>query len=186
MQDLLGVLNQIFFFGAIPDVEFTWKLHEYEWRGNQPISPSEQKHPFGRCTSSPNTKGYLKQKIYLSPTSVPPRCQSNMHAERLGILLHEMTHAFLAKLACQKCCTAADNNGLLTGGHGRAWHRIAAGIENAAPRLLGCGVVDLGRVESLRSWYLESAVGNFPSVHDLMGFGLLSGDAIEGLFQGVL
>ena len=118
-------------------------------------------------------------------------------AQRLGTLLHELTHAFLTEWACDKCGTASSNlSSAFNGAHGRAWCRIATALDRVGPRVLGCAALDLGVLaeivrpvafkrgldakvrDKLLDEYGESA---HPSAHDLQGYGFVdkAGSEVE-------
>jgi hypothetical protein len=147
MTEIVQLFNEIFFLSAITkNIEFSWELKE--------DSPLESYHCFGFTQTQEDFKGQFEHKIYMHPTRTGARMRSSLASARLGTVLHEMLHAFVTELACDQCCTAVDNVG--GGGiqdHDRAWHRMAAALEERASDLLECARIDLGRLDELKRWY---------------------------------
>lgn len=152
---LISVLNQIFFFGALPphrpsiSTGFSWL-------------PDSNKSCFGICTFNP----IIGTQVLLHPTlyrhNGTPEDPDVRWRNRLGTLLHELCHAFLKAYTCRSCPMHEQCIG--PRGHGRAWQLLAAKMEEVATKLLG-GFVDFGRYQSMLH-DLEGS-GKLPSQHDL-------------------
>ncbi|KAF2182581.1 hypothetical protein K469DRAFT_690701 [Zopfia rhizophila CBS 207.26] len=107
LMDILMILNDIFFFGAI-------RLFEFEWApklaAERTIDPDEyDENPW-----EGNSKG---RKLV-----------------RLSSLLQEALHEFLELYTCGTCETFKSNIG--RDGHGRAWQSVTAKLEEFVPQLL--------------------------------------------------
>ena len=183
MSKVTSLLNRIFFFGAISPITFVWKLDKKDMEARL----------FGLCKPKKDLNGRYRHEIFLHPISMPIELHADAPRLRLGVLLHEMIHAFLSEYACIACATTQQNiSDDFSNGHGRAWHRLAASIEKAATELLECGELDLGRLMALNRYYaptytagirdpldrIETETAYNPSFHDLQEFGFLNGELI--------
>jgi hypothetical protein len=152
---LIKLLNQIFFFGAVPS-------HRQAISSGFSWLPESEQACFGIGTFNPviGTQVLLHPILYRhggDPEDLDARWRN-----RIGTVLHELCHAFLKAYTCRSCpmhdkCIGAR-------GHGRAWQILAAKMEEVATKLMG-GYVDFGRYPSL----LHDLEGNgkLPSAHDL-------------------
>lgn len=152
---LISVLNQIFFFGALPP-------HRASISAGFSWLPDSNKSCFGICTFNP----IIGTQVLLHPTlyrhNGNPGDPDVRWRNRLGTLLHELCHAFLKAYTCRSCPMHEQCIG--PRGHGRAWQLLAAKMEEVATKLLG-GFVDFGRYQSMLH-DLEGS-GKLPSQHDL-------------------
>jgi hypothetical protein len=180
MVSLIKMLDQIFFMGALsPNVSFSWDDQDFE--------NATEEH-FGYCQSRPDSRGGTCHSIFLHPTNVLDQPRGTLAAARIGVLLHEMLHGMFFALGCRRCAAAVENLGMPIEGHGRAWHRVAKALEGAASELLGIPYIDLGRLDTLKMWYVDprdrrtrflsdSELGVMircnPSLHDLTRYGFL-------------
>ncbi|KAJ4292713.1 hypothetical protein N0V90_009376 [Kalmusia sp. IMI 367209] len=96
--------------------------------------------------------------------------RGKLAVERLGTLVHELIHAFLAMFSCESCNKANDNLQKFEG-HGRAWHLMAKAAEEALPRLLWVQL-DTGRRSEITRWRHVDFKGH--SLHDLVSYGFLT------------
>jgi hypothetical protein len=152
---LIQLLNQIFFFGAIPS-------HRKAISSGFSWLPDSETACFGVGTFNPiiGTQVLLHPKLYrhhgdLEDLDIRWR-------NRLGTVLHELCHAFLKAYTCRSC--PMHDQCIGPRGHGRAWQILAAKMEEVATKLMG-GYVNFGRYPSL----LHDLEGNgkLPSAHDL-------------------
>jgi hypothetical protein len=152
---LIALLNQVFFFNAIPP-------HRASISAGFSWLPETQTSCFGIGTFNP----LIGTQILLHPTLY----RNNGDLEdpdvrwrnRLGTMLHELCHAFLKAYTCRSC--PMHDRCIGPRGHGRAWQLLAAKMEEVATRLLG-GYVDMGRYPSLLHEFQGS--GKLPSTHDM-------------------
>ena len=138
---LVSQLNEIFFFGAIKDLETVWNAKDLDDEPLLADAITELKD------------GQSQSRIRLHPTR---RCYTQLEnkrqgktlaEERMGSVLHEMLHVFLDQYACPRCVTREN-----WASHGRAWQRIAKKIEEQSLGLLGIET-DIGRLTSfLADW----------------------------------
>jgi len=177
MIKLINLLDNIFFMGSLgPDVAFTWEGDNEQ----------QENGSFGRTDSWINSRGHVVHEICMDPIDIPVRGRTTLASARLGILLHEMLHAFIYRCACTECCTSPANvDGSDRHSHGRAWHRLATALEQYAPELLGTAEIDLGRWMMLKQWIerlreAEQDGASFeygrvwkPSIHDVRSFGFV-------------
>ncbi|KAF2022485.1 hypothetical protein EK21DRAFT_83281 [Setomelanomma holmii] len=152
---LISLLNDVFFFGAIPP-------HRQAISAGFSWLPESERTCFGVGTFNP----LIGAQVLLHPTLY--RNGGNIEdldvrwRNRLGTILHELCHAFLKAYTCRSCpmhdrCVGAR-------GHGRAWQILATKMEEVATKLMG-GFVDFGRWPSLLN-EIEGC-GKLLSAHDL-------------------
>ncbi|KAF2655297.1 hypothetical protein K491DRAFT_716379 [Lophiostoma macrostomum CBS 122681] len=125
MEKLLQIINELFFFAAIPNLEFWW-VEEF---GDEML---------GACATRPESQVNI---IKMNTTAYDEGWKDHPQArqlDRLSTLLHEALHAYLNTHSCKSCSRFGDNMG--NGGHGMAWTLVAAKLEAAVPRLLGVPV----------------------------------------------
>jgi hypothetical protein len=152
---LIKLLNQVFFFGAIPS-------HRESISAGFSWLPETEKSCFGVGTFNP----LIGTQVLLHPTLY--RHHGDLEdldvrwRNRLGTMLHELCHAFLKAYTCRSC--PMHDRCIGPRGHGRAWQILAAKMEEVATRLLG-GYVDMGRYPSLLHEFQGS--GKLPSAHDM-------------------
>ena len=140
------VFNQLFFLGQMPLPMVSDTEHgilTIQW---SPLGTQRRAH--SHTTSS------IITTIYINPTH--PTHFLNPF-ELINTLLHELTHGFFQRHSCysgggegcdkNQVCVELCRENYGASGHGRAWQKLAAAIEEAAPRLLSCWPVDLGRAE---------------------------------------
>ena len=112
MRTLVMMLS-IFFSGQIDPLQVQWNTKwldsEDFWLHSLLVSL--------RHLDSPNIYASLHDWSYTHLSRA---------AARLGVLLRESTHAFLAEYGCKGCSGYGDNFG--SAGHGRAWQRLALTI----------------------------------------------------------
>jgi hypothetical protein len=155
LLQVLPLLNQIFFFGAIPphrqaiSTGFSWL-------------PEHETTCFGIGSFNPliGTQILLHPKLYRNHgdlNDLDVRWRS-----RIGTILHELCHAFLKAYTCRSCPMHEHSVGAR--GHGRAFQILAAKIEQVATKLMD-GFVDMGRYPSLL--HDMEGHGRLPSSHDL-------------------
>jgi len=152
-------LNELFFFGAIKDLEVHWNTKELDKHdgllGDAEVKPKDG-HDRSTIRLHPTRRCYIKSEYV--------RQGKTLAEERIGCILHELLHIFVVQYMCDYC-TRWENR--LS--HGRAWQRIAKAIEEQSLRLLGVEV-DIGRLDAMladrREW--EDTRN---SLHDLESWG---------------
>jgi hypothetical protein len=160
MERLTNLLIHIFFLGTLPPTEFHW---------DTVLGPDGcGVTGYELCSS-----GDIGNFILMHPSEVAPGYMLSPASQRLGTLLHKMTHAFLFHFARTSCPTAIANVRGRVGGHCRAWHLLSATIERAAPDLLGVGHVHFGRLMVLEQYYVGDGRPEDPSQHDLESYGFI-------------
>ncbi|KAF1918147.1 hypothetical protein BDU57DRAFT_514746 [Ampelomyces quisqualis] len=152
---LIKLLNQVFFFGAIPSHRAAISSG-FDWL------PDSEKACFGIGTFNPiiGTQVLLHPTLYRNGGDLGD--PDVRWRNRLGTMLHELCHAFLKAYTCRSC--PMHDHCIGPRGHGRAWQILVAKMEEVATKLMG-GYVDMGRYPSL----LHDLQGNgrVPSKHDL-------------------
>ncbi|KAL5116708.1 hypothetical protein ACEQ8H_005457 [Pleosporales sp. CAS-2024a] len=155
MLHLIKLLNKVFFFDALP-------RHRDSISDGFSWLPETNTACFGIGTYNAliGTQVLLHPKLYrhhgdLNDPDVRWR-------NRLGTLLHELSHAFLKAYTCRSC--PSHDLSIGARGHGRAWQLLAAKLEQVATRILD-GFVDFGRYPSML--HELQASGKLPSAHDL-------------------
>jgi hypothetical protein len=156
---LVTQLNEIFFFGALKNLDTAWNTEELDGTSST-LGDSEVKldngddraiirlHPTRRC--------YMRSEY--------TRQGKTLAGERMGSILHEMLHVFMFQFVCCWCISPENRVS-----HGRIWQRIAKKIEEQSLGLLGIEV-DLSRFTSfLVGW--ESYEGLKVSLCDLEDWG---------------
>lgn len=98
-----------------------------------------------------------------SPTEGFSVCEARALV-RLGTLLHECTHAYLNRFACRTCLRYGVNV-KHSGGHGRAFQRLAKALENVSESVLGVRLSVSDDGNFVGSW---SEVSYLPSHHDMV------------------
>jgi hypothetical protein len=145
MQQLLSIFNELFFFGSLMDIHFSWstKFDNWEKRNHHPICSAL----FARTTiRDDDGKPYHAIQMHPTYTSAPVQMeQTNVSKaeERFGTILHEVIHAFLAQHTCCKCVVVTRYRGE---GHGRGFQLIAKAMEKKALELLGVQI-RIGRLD---------------------------------------
>ena len=143
MKMLIDVLSGIFFpttsTDAQMDVGFTWE----DWTER----PQELAEYRERCLGKPRIRICAFNYIGMGG-------HGNLNVvalHRLATILHELVHAYLDHYACRckDVSNSYEENVNQSEGHGRAWQRIAASVELAAPEILGYPL-EMGRFESLK------------------------------------
>ena len=158
MKMLIDVLSGMFFpttsADAKMEVGFGWE----DWRH----MPQELAEYTGRWQKNPGLR-----MCAFSYVKVGGHGNLNERAlYRLATILHELVHAYLDHYACH-CKNVSDSweeDVSQSGGHGRAWQRIASSVELAAPELLGYPL-EMGRIESLASAWKQ--LKHWPSQEEL-------------------
>ncbi|KAF2006575.1 hypothetical protein P154DRAFT_529616 [Amniculicola lignicola CBS 123094] len=94
--------------------------------------------------------------------------------QRLGTMIHELTHALIEQFACSDCGTYKEN----AASHGRAWQLLSRAIEKVASKLL------LSEIGSRRFKGLMGDIElgfRVPSAHDveIHDFGA-GGEQVDG------
>jgi len=168
MTTLITRLISVFFFGAAIPFDFAWEtgiLETNDWLG---------------VTSPLDHNGVEVQVIAIHPTKVKldvtlaPNYIRALAIQRLSTLMHEIIHAVLNTLCCRDCYASNDN----LAQHGRAWQRLALGVEREFARLFGLDL-DLGRMYGvLNDMVNVGADFNHPSRHDLVTYGFA--EALDG------
>ena len=164
MRALIKHLLCVFFFGAIIPFDFAWHSHYLETNVN-----------WIGVTVTENRNGEDVQCIAMHPTKVvmsgsPSRDFTRALAmQRLSTLMHELIHAVILALCCRACRAANDN----LAHHGRAWQRLALGVEAQFASLFGLSL-DLGRMDgAFHDMKNAGAKFHYPSRHDLEVFGFV-------------
>lgn len=155
LLQLIPLLNQIFFFGAIPPHRRTFSTG-FSWL------PENETACFGIGSFNPliGTQILLHPILYRNHGDLDDlgvRWRS-----RLGTILHELCHAYLKAYTCRSC--PMHDHSIGARGHGRAFQILAAKIEQVATKLMD-GFVDMGRYPSLL--HDMEGHGRLPSGHDL-------------------
>ena len=155
LQNLFPLLNQIFFFNALPSCRKPFSS-SFSWL------PESRKNCFGVGFFNP----FIGTHLLLHPTLYRhggyPDDLDVRWRNRIGTILHELCHAFLKAYTCRSC--PMHDHSIGRRGHGRAWQLLAAKIEQVASKLLD-GYVNMGRFPSLL--HDMEGHGRLPSSHDL-------------------
>ena len=180
-KDLLELLSDMFFPGTM------WFYFEF-------MPPEEECIAYADCALMyDNQEGHNCGRIRLSPTliewpagRVPDSLADQQYYRaifRLGLLLHELCHAYLQKYSCRKCHDREEQIDQFEG-HGWAWQRIAARVESMVQLKLGLRLC-LGKfsmvqnnwddvrvwpsVEEVEQWDLQDA-RTWPTDFDMVGY----------------
>lgn len=147
----MDIFNDIFFFGALK-LDFEWIENLRGRRGTTLL---------GHCIAEENDTKSLVRMDGMRKGRDP----KVYHWERLGTVLHEMLHAYIAQYSCYACQAMAYKQ--TKDGHGRAWHLMTAKLEKAMRRMFGVNDTPdvLGRWDSY--WYHWKNQRFLPSIHDL-------------------
>lgn len=163
MRTPITHLLSVFFFGATILFEFAWQndlLETNNWVG---------------VTVTETRNGEDVECIAIHPTKVKINVSRSTNysralaIQRLSTLMHELIHAVIKTLCCRDCRASSDN----LAHHGRAWQRLALGVEGQFARLFGLSL-DLGRMDGvLNDMVSQGAAFSYPSRHDLEIYGFV-------------
>ncbi|RAR06262.1 hypothetical protein DDE83_007017 [Stemphylium lycopersici] len=165
LTTLFTHLNRVFFSSCVPRHN-TFLTTGFSYLAEQ------QRDCFGKSLFNP----LIGTQILIHPTLYRGNGSPSHHPDmlrlrnRLGTIVHEMSHAFLKAYSCRSCCMHEACDGAT--GHGRAWQLLAKKLEEVATVVLG-GEVDMGRGPSLLREVEIS--GRLPSCHDLEAYGMNGG-----------
>jgi hypothetical protein len=163
MKKLAKIFSRIFLLDAVCLGAFVWSTTFTPYGG------------YACATPTLSETDQVTRTIDMHPTRVPLRVQNSMEDLRIGMLLHELIHAFLSELPCTYCPTAPENLGSRKNGHGRAWLLLARAIEKEAPRILGLsGETCLGRLDALTTFWMGDGLPDDAGSHDLERYGFWS------------
>jgi hypothetical protein len=148
-RKVIPLLNKIIFIHAISShITFSWEPD------TATLEEMEGGVTYGYCKSKEDSKGQLRQTIFMHPTKVPHiRLQPSLTAARLGTLLHEMCMLLLRSVAANSVRL-----------HLRTWGRslvdmAAHSIESLKlKRILrrscwGCDDINLGRLMTPETYH---------------------------------
>jgi len=125
----IGIFQDLFFFGHLPFMNFHW---------NEQLA--ERRRAYGVCKV--NHTGHQSAAIEMGPVMIAPDCNGRT-ASLIGTLLHELVHAFLEYYSCdgfdcgQRECAVEVVDAYTRVGHGPAWQKLAAAIEEKCTSWLG-------------------------------------------------
>ena len=179
-KDLLELLADMFFPGTMWfDFEFMPPEKEVIAYANSALMYHREGHYYGRIRLSPTAIEWPAGRI-------PDRLADQQYHRaifRLGVLLHELCHAYLQKYTCRKCFDREEQIDQFEG-HGWAWQRIAGRVESMAQLKLGLPLC-LGKfsmvqhnwddlrvwpsVEEVELWELQDA-RTWPAELDMVGY----------------
>ncbi|KAK5122891.1 hypothetical protein LTR85_003456 [Meristemomyces frigidus] len=151
MHELLEILDRLFLAGTMGSkCDFAWKKG-MEMLGETTPEPNKQ----GRVGIEMNTSPGVKLKIMIT--------KQKLLEILLGILMHEVAHAYIALYACQGGCGNGQCEYLSQRyidaigktGHARCWQLLAEALERQAKIHLSKGV-DLRRADSAAKEYKRS------------------------------
>ncbi len=159
LQVLFPLLNEIFFFNALPS-------HKSPFSSSFSWLPESRKNCFAISFFNPLVGTHILMHPTLYRHGGRPEDLDVRWRNRVGTILHEMCHAFLKVYVCRSCPMSEQSVG--PRGHGRAWQVLAKKMEAVAEKVLR-GHVDFGRYPSLLHDF--QGHGRLPSSHDLEVFG---------------
>jgi hypothetical protein len=173
-KQLLGILNGLFFFGSLCEMAFEYAEEFFDDDGNELLDWA------GLSFIKFDADGRRSHSIKMHPVVCDDVRQDlkddgiSLQRYRLGTILHEMVHCYIAQHACKKCEVKRRYQN--HGEHGCGFQLVAKAIEDQALRLLGLDV-DLGRLDSLLDDREESQgrgqEGFRDSAHDVEVYGFL-------------
>jgi hypothetical protein len=147
---IINIYNDLFFFGAV-------KM-DFQWRELEPNLLAWYLPDDGLIELSPwaTDTGTLS-----CTTNGTTTCEART-IDRLGILLHEVVHAYLSQFACGQCPTD-DVNLSNAAGHGRAFQLMASALEQVSQAMFGMQINASSVSDYIANWH---DVRHLPSMHD--------------------